>query len=217
MAIDVKDNRYEVAHALLSVEAVTLSPDKPYHYSKGGIGPCYCDNRLLLGYPRERSLITGLFTEKIRREGYDVIAGTATAGIPWAAFVAERLGKPMIYVRGEAKQHGKKSRIEGPLSPGQSVVLLEDLINSGGSSVAAVEAIREAGGIVKECIAIVTYGLKEAEEVFRQADCKLDTLTNIGILLDVALQERKITPQQRDLVLRWQQDPKGWAKKEGFA
>ncbi|MBI4150191.1 orotate phosphoribosyltransferase [Candidatus Woesearchaeota archaeon] len=215
----MQSSRHQIARTLLRIGAVTLSPDKPYLYVSGGRGPIYCDNRLLLGYPHDRNYVRDQFIELMQRNHLDcdVIAGIATAGIPHAAWLADKLNKPMVYVRSAAKQHGKQNIIDGPLAAHQRVILIEDLINTGASSIAAADAVRGAGGIVVACVAIMTYNLVTAKEAFAQAKCPLFTLTDIEALLDVALQEKRITPAQRDLVLRWQQDPPNWAKKEGFA
>jgi len=213
------DKSYAVARILLDNGMVELRPEDPFTYAAGGKGPIYCDNRRLFGYHQHRRAITEGFVRTITTNSlrYDVIAGTATAAIPWAAWVADILGVPMIYVRGAAKEHGRQNRIEGILKAGQRVILIEDLINTGGSSISSINAIREAGGIVDSCLAIVDYDLQESTDAFERAKCALYALTGLEILLDVAVESSKLLPAQRDLVLRWQKDPKNWARKEGFA
>jgi orotate phosphoribosyltransferase len=141
---------------------------------------------------------------------YDIIAGTATAGIPWVSWVAYKLQTPMIYVRAAAKEHGKKGRIEGGLKAGQRVLLVEDLINTGSSSVSSIDAIREAGGVVEHCLAIVTYSLKEAKDAFAAARCEVHALVGLDTLLQAALEDGKLSEAQCAMVRGWQRDPKGW-------
>ncbi len=210
------DRRYEVARILLDGNAVQPRLDAPVTYASGRKGPIYCDNRILLGYPQHRRFITESFV-RVAGMKYDVVAGTATAAIPWATLLADLMGKPMIYIRGAAKDHGKQNRIEGVLKAGQRVILIEDLINTGGSALSSIDAIREAGGIVDSCLAIVDYQLQESAEAFRNAGCRVYALTDLEALLAVAVKSGKLTPSQRDVVLRWQKDPVGWAAKEGIA
>ena len=155
-----------LASDLLRIGAVKLSPEAPFTWASGLRSPVYCDNRLTIGHPEVRRRITDGFVEIIRTAGLqpEVIAGTATAGIPHAAWLADRLGLPMVYVRSKAKGHGTSSRIEGPVDPGRRVLLVEDLVSTGGSSVTALEALREAGFEVRDVLAIYTYGFTRAEE-----------------------------------------------------
>lgn len=207
-----------VAKILLKVKAVTLSPKKPYTYASGIKSPIYCDNRMLLSYPDERSKIVDYFIEIIKTNKIkaDIIAGTATAGIPWAAWIADKLHKPMVYVRSSQKEHGKGNQIEGKVEQGKRVLLVEDLISTGGSSLEAVQALRNAGVVVEQCVAIFTYELIKAQQRFQEAHCKLITLSNFSKLVDVAVQTKYVTQQQREVVLAWNKDPQNWAQQQGI-
>ncbi|NQV08750.1 orotate phosphoribosyltransferase [Candidatus Woesearchaeota archaeon] len=208
----------DVAKILLEIKAVTLSPNKGYRYASGILSPIYCDNRLLMSYPDKRKQVVDYFIKKIKQNNleFDVIAGTATAGIPHAAWISDKLNKPMIYIRSASKEHGKENRIEGKLENGQKVLVIEDLVSTGGSSVSAVEAVKQAGGVVEECIAIFSYEMEKATQRFEQAECKLLTLTNFSTLVDVASKEDYITNQDKEIILQWNKDPQGWGKKVGL-
>lgn len=208
----------DVAGILLDIKAVSLRPDKPFRYASGILSPIYCDNRLLMGYPEKRKRIRDLFIEKIREHdlSFDIVAGTATAGIPHAAWIAGKLDLPMIYVRGGAKEHGKQNRIEGPLEQGKKVIVIEDLISTGGSSVRAVEAVREAGGEVIACIAIFSYGMQKAEDRFAEAGCPCYTLSDFSTLISTAADKGMIKPEEKDIVLSWNKAPAEWGKQQGF-
>ena len=171
---------------LLQIGAVKLSPNDPFTWASGKKSPIYCDNRLTLSYPEVRRLICQSFVEKIKENFKDVevIAGVATGGIAHGALVAEALGLPMIYVRDKPKGHGRMNLIEGHLEAGKRVVVIEDLISTGGSSLKAVEGIRESGGNVLGLLAIFTYGFEAANKAFEAANCPFDTLTNFTSLLE---------------------------------
>jgi orotate phosphoribosyltransferase len=170
---------------LLQIGAVKLSPNEPFTWASGKKSPIYCDNRLTLSYPEVRRLICQSFVDKIKENFKDVevIAGVATGGIAHGALVAEALGLPMIYVRDKPKGHGRMNLIEGHLEAGKRVVVIEDLISTGGSSLKAVEGIRESGGNVLGLLAIFTYGFEAANKAFEAANCPFDTLTNFQSLL----------------------------------
>jgi orotate phosphoribosyltransferase len=170
---------------LLQIGAVKLSPNDPFTWASGKKSPIYCDNRLTLSYPEVRRLICQSFVDKIKENFKDVevIAGVATGGIAHGALVAEALGLPMIYVRDKPKGHGRMNLIEGHLEAGKRVVVIEDLISTGGSSLKAVEGIRESGGNVLGLLAIFTYGFEAANKAFEAANCPFDTLTNFQSLL----------------------------------
>ena len=208
----------ETARMLLDIKAVSLKPKAPFRYASGILSPVYCDNRLLMGYHDKRARIRDLFIEKIKEQGlkFDVIAGTATAGIPHAAWIADKLGMPMIYIRGGAKDHGKQNQIEGPLENGQRVLVIEDLISTGGSSVAAVDAVRKAGGEVAACIAIFTYEMQKAKDKFAEAGCPCYTLSDLSTLINVAADYGYIKPEEKDILLAWNKAPADWGKKQGF-
>jgi len=170
---------------LLQIGAVKLSPSDPFTWASGKKSPIYCDNRLTLSYPEVRRLICQSFVDKIKENFKDVevIAGVATGGIAHGALVAEALGLPMIYVRDKPKGHGRMNLIEGHIEAGKRVVVIEDLISTGGSSLKAVEGIRESGGNVLGLLAIFTYGFEAANKAFEAANCPFDTLTNFQSLL----------------------------------
>ncbi len=171
---------------LLKIGAVKLSPNDPFTWASGKKSPIYCDNRLTLSYPEVRRLICQSFVDKIKENFKDVevIAGVATGGIAHGALVAEVLGLPMIYVRDKPKGHGRMNLIEGHLEAGKRVVVIEDLISTGGSSLKAVDGIRESGGNVLGLLAIFTYGFEAAIKAFEAANCPFDTLTNFKSLLE---------------------------------
>jgi orotate phosphoribosyltransferase len=196
----------EVAKILLGIKAVTLNP------------PIYCDNRLLMSYPEKRKKIIDHFVEVIRERNldFDVVAGIASSGIPHAAWLAERLGKPMIYIRKKTKEHGKENLIEGKLEKGQKVIIIEDLISTGGSSVNGVEAVRNQGGVVEHCLAIFTYEMEKAKKNFRNAKCELIALSNFTTLIEIASETNYINPGDKQKILEWNKDPENWGGKMGF-
>lgn len=225
------DARRALAADLLRIGAVSLSPDEPFTWSSGMASPIYCDNRKTLGYPRIRAAICDGFERLIA--GFkahtdseadaaptlspDVIAGTATAGIPHAAWLADRLDLPMAYVRGSAKAHGQKNRIEGVVEPGDRVVVIEDLISTGGSALSAVEALREVGATVTTVCAIFSYQLSAAASAFDAADVQLHTLTDFSTLVDVARREQDLSTEAFDSLAEWRADPGAWSKAHGGA
>ena len=202
----------EVAWILLNKKAVLLNPDEPFTYASGIRSPIYCDNRLLISFPKEREQIVDFFVDMIEKNKLDaeVIAGTATAAIPWAAFVAQKLGKPMVYVKKKAKGHGTMKLVEGSLQKGQKVILIEDLISTGGSSLAAIEAIQKAGGEIDTCLAIFSYQMKKAEQNFKEKKLKAITLSNFTALVDVAAQNNYIKGGKKEIILEWNKDPENW-------
>jgi len=199
----------KVAEILLKANAVTLSPKKPYKFASGILSPVYCDNRILMSYPKERSIITNFFIKLIKNKKlkFNIIAG-----IPWAAFIAQRLKKPMIYVRKEAKEHGKENLIEGKLEKGKKVLVIEDLISTGSSSIAAVNAVRSANCIVTDCLAIFTYEMKKSKNLFENEKCKLHALSNFRALVDVASKSGYIRKDDKERALRWSKDSENWEK-----
>lgn len=199
----------DITSHLLSIDAIVLSPDDPFTWSSGLKSPIYCDNRLTLSYPTVRSAIANGMVALIQ-EHYpevDVIAGTATAGIPHAAWVSERLNLPMAYVRGSAKSHGKKKRIEGVVKPGQKVVIIEDLISTGGSVLSAAEAIREEGAEVIGAVAIFTYGLGAAGTNFSEAHVPYVTLTDFSELIQQAKAKGTVSDEQLEKLRQWHANP----------
>jgi orotate phosphoribosyltransferase len=207
-------NREDVAEILLEIGAVKLRPNEPFTFASGIKSPIYCDNRLLMGHVEERRKIIEAFEEMLKENGvaFDVVAGTATAGIPHAAWLAEEENAPMVYVRSSKKEHGLENKIEGLLEKGQKVLVVEDLVSTGGSSVAAVEAVRSAGGVVDYCAAIFTYGFKKAGDRFNEISCNLIALTDFETLVKVAEGRGDISKEDVETVLGWNKDPENWMK-----
>jgi len=204
----------DIAKLLLKLKAVSLRLSKPYKFSSGILSPIYCDNRIIMSYPKEREVIVNSFLKiiKQKRIGCDFIAGTATAGIPWAAFLALKLNKPMIYVRKASKEHGKENLIEGKLEKGKKVLLIEDLVSTGGSSLDAVKSIRKAGGKVVICMAIFDYQFKSSSLDFKENNVKLITLTDFKTLVEVAIKEKYINKKDKKILMKWNKNPKKWKK-----
>jgi orotate phosphoribosyltransferase len=208
----MKENEIVIAHHLLQINAIKLNPAKPFIWASGWKSPIYCDNRKTLSYPETRNLIRDFFV-KIVREKYpdiDGIAGVATGAIAHGALVADALSLPFIYIRSSAKSHGLENLIEGFYKPGQKYVVVEDLISTGGSSLKAVECLRNAGCIVPGMIAIFTYGFSQSVDNFLNAKCNLDTLTNYEVLIDDALKTGYISEKEIDTLKAWRQAPDKW-------
>ena len=201
------DGARAVARTLLRVGAVAINVREPFVYASGTRSPIYCDNRLLISFPAEREQVveglSGLIVDRVGADNVDVVAGTATAGIPFAAWVAARLRKPMIYVRSAPKEHGRGNQIEGRLAAGQRTVVIEDLVTTGGSSLGTVDAIRRAGGVVSHAFAIFTYELPHARDAFEQRGVTLVALSRISTLLDVAVAEGFLDQDDRGHVVAW--------------
>ena len=204
----------QTAKHLLEIEAVFLKPEEPFTWASGIKSPIYCDNRMTLGFPKvRRAIAKGLAAEiKANYPDVDVIAGTATAGIPHAAFIAEELDLPMIYVRSEPKKHGKGKQIEGPLAPGKKVVMIEDLISTAGSCLKAAKAVEEAGSEVIAIAAIFTYELAAAQRNLEAANIPLLTLTNYSTLLEVAAEDGYVKEAELETLREWNKDPENWNK-----
>ncbi|MGM0607286.1 MAG: orotate phosphoribosyltransferase [Candidatus Muiribacteriota bacterium] len=202
------DHKTEVASMLLQTEAVKLSPKKPFEFASGILSPIYCDNRVLISYPEKRKKIVNFFLELIKEKkiNFDVIAGTATAGIPYAAWISDKLNLPMVYVRGEKKSHGKKNRVEGFFNKGASILLIEDLVSTGGSLISAVDALRELNGEVKNCFSIFTYEMQKADKNLAEKNIQLNSLSDFSTLIEVAVQKKYILPEQKDTVLKWAEE-----------
>ncbi|UQZ32854.1 orotate phosphoribosyltransferase [Paenibacillus sp. PK3_47] len=199
----------QVAKYLLEIGAVALRPQDPFTWTSGIKSPIYCDNRLTLSFPVVRGYIASGFAELVKASYPDaeVIAGTATAGIPHAAWVADKLNLPMAYIRDKAKGHGKQNQIEGIITPGQKVIVIEDLISTGGSSIKAAQAVQEAGGEVLAVLAIFSYELDRAAEAFATAGVPLQSLSNYSTLIDVALAQGTIAETDVELLQSWRKDP----------
>ena len=208
------DPALKVAEFLLQIKAVKLSPKKPFTWASGWKSPIYCDNRKTLSYPAVRTYIRQQFVQAIEHEfgRPDMIAGVATGGIAHGALVAHDMGLPFVYVRSGAKEHGMKNMVEGDLSTGRSIVVIEDLVSTGKSSLAAVSALREEGCEVKGMTSIFTYGFDVARVAFDNAKVKLHSLTNYSILLDQALHSGYITEKDLLPLNEWRKDPSTWGK-----
>lgn len=206
-----------IAERLLEIEAVALKPNDPFTWASGLNSPIYCDNRLTLSYPEIRKEIAKGLKDIINKQfpGADVIAGTATAGIPHAAWVSDLMDLPMCYVRSKAKGHGKGNQIEGKVSKGQKVVVVEDLISTGGSVITAVDALREAGCIVVGVVSIFTYELDKGREMLKNADITAHSLTDFSTLIAVASSKGYIREEDLETLQDWKKDPSQWGKIRG--
>lgn len=211
-------NAKEVAEILLEIKAVTLRPSEPYRYASGILSPIYTDNRLLMGYPEKRGKIISAMAALLKEKGieFDLVAGTATAGIPHAAWLAEKTGKPMAYVRTKEKEHGKENKIEGFVKEGWKAVVIEDLISTGGSSVGTVHGLRSAGVEVNDIVAIFTYNMKASEEKFSAEKITLHALTDFQAMIETAAEKGYITEKEKETAIEWNKDPENWGKKMGF-
>jgi orotate phosphoribosyltransferase len=202
---------FDLAGALLEAGAVRLSPKAPFTWASGLKSPIYCDNRQLLGHPKLRAAIALALVDRARTLAPTLIAGTATAGIPWAAFVAAELDLPMAYVRAEAKKHGMGRQVEGPEVKGQRVLLLEDLISTGGSSLRCAEALRAEGAELLEVLALFSYGLPQAEAAFREAGVALAVLATFEDLLAGAQARGILDAADRAALADWRLDTVAWS------
>ena len=202
-----------LANFLLQIKAIKLNPASPFTWASGLKSPIYCDNRITLSYPNIRTFIREAFVKKcIERYGKpDLIAGVATGGIPQGALVAQDLGLPFCYVRSEAKSHGLNNQVEGIVPQGASVVVIEDLVSTGKSSLAAVEALREKGANVKGMMAIFTYQLDAATEAFKKANCDLVTISNYEALIKKAVEENYVSDDQMASLIEWRKSPQKWS------
>jgi orotate phosphoribosyltransferase len=203
-----------IASHLLDVEAVSLLPDQPFTWASGILSPIYCDNRITLSYPEIRRDIAQELATLIlaKYPCVEVIAGTATAGIPQACWVAEILNLPMVYIRTKAKDHGKENQIEGRITINQKMVVIDDLISTGGSVLDACEAAKREGADVLGVVAIFTYQLPKGFANFRERSIPLDTLTDYTTLIQVAQAQGYIQPQQLDVLMEWKKDPQNWKR-----
>lgn len=204
----------QVAEFLLQIKAIKLQPNNPFTWASGWKSPIYCDNRITLSHPSIRTYIRQQLTALVSEEFgiVDCIAGVATAGIPQGALVAQELGLPFIYVRSKPKEHGTGKMIEGEIITGQRVAVIEDLVSTGKSSLAAVEALREAGYNVAGLAAIFTYELDASIENFKAAKCRFSTLSNYSALLKYAEQHGDIKTADLEVLKKWREDPSTWGK-----
>ena len=210
--MDSTNIAHQVASFLLETEAVKLRPEQPFKWSSGWNSPIYCDNRVTLSFPYIRSYIKQQLAEMVKKHfpEAEAIAGVATAGIAQGALVADLLDMPFLYVRPQPKSHGMANQIEGKLVPGQKVVMVEDLISTGGSSLKAAEAVRSAGGNVIGMAAIFTYGFPVAEENFREAGIALHCLSNYQALTEAALANGYIQEDAMETLAEWRKSPDTW-------
>ena len=209
-----KDRALKVAEFLLQIKAVKLNPNEPYTWASGWQSPIYCDNRKTLSYPQIRTFIRQAYTEIIREEfgSPEVIAGVATGGIAQGALIAQELGVPFIYVRSSAKGHGMQNMIEGDFVEGQSVVVIEDLVSTGGSSLKAVEALREAKMNVKGMVAIFDYGFDIAKNNMAEANVTLSTISDYDHLIEEAVKLGYVKESDLSSLKEWRNDPANWKK-----
>lgn len=201
---------HEIAKILLKIGAVTIRPIRSFVWSSGIKSPIYCDNRLVLSHPESREQVIEGFLKKIKKEDlkFDVIAGIATAGIPYAAILADRLKKPMIYVRSAPKGHGKGNQIEGKFDKGDNVLVVEDLISTGQSSLGAVQALKKSGAKVSDCLAIFTYGFPFSKNAFQRERCRIHTLTSLESLIEVAVLKGILMSSDRKMILDFAKNPR---------
>lgn len=209
-----KDKALKVAEFLLQIKAIKLQPKNPYKWASGWNSPIYCDNRITLSYPNIRTFIRQSYSEAVLEYfgKPDIIAGVATGGLAQGALVAQELGLPFIYVRSEPKAHGMGNQIEGAYEKGQKVVVIEDLISTGGSSVKAIEALQNAGLDVKGLIATFSYGFKVAEDNFQKVNCPFITLTNYDLMIESALKKAYVNESDMQSLKLWKEDPANWLK-----
>jgi orotate phosphoribosyltransferase len=207
-----KDTAKKTAEFLLQIKAIKLSPSEPFNWASGWKSPIYCDNRITLSFPAVRNFlkeeIAKLVEEKHGKP--DVIAGVATGAIAIGVLVAQELGVPFVYVRPEAKKHGRKNQIEGHIEKGQNVVVIEDLISTGKSSLQAVEALKEADVNIKGMVAIFTYGFDIAANNFKENDIELTTLSSYEYLLEQALDNKYISEKELNTLQDWRKNPSEW-------
>lgn len=210
--INKSEIEQKVAEFLLQIKAIKLQPNNPFTWASGIKSPIYCDNRITLSHPTIRTYIRQNLTALIHEEygSVGLIAGVATAGIPQGALVAQELGLPFAYVRSKPKEHGTGSLIEGEIFDNQRVIVVEDLISTGKSSLQAVEALREAGCDVAGLVAIFSYGLDEATQNFKKAKCRFSTLSNYSALIDYASEHRFINKDDLELLRKWRDNPTEW-------
>lgn len=208
----VNETAHAVAEALLKIGAIKLNTEKPFTWSSGWKSPIYCDNRLSLSFPVVRNLVKNSLAQAIRKHfpNAEAIAGVATAGIPQGALVADALDLPFMYVRPKPKDHGMENLIEGKVEKGQRIVIIEDLVSTGGSSLKAAEALRDAGVKVEGMLSVFTYGFDVATENFEKAKIELVCLSDYDHLVEFALKNNQISSEQLTLLKAWRYDPANW-------
>lgn len=203
-------NAKNIANVLLETSAVKLNVQEPFTFVSGIKSPIYCDNRYVIGFENHRKIIVDAFIDLIRDKDFDIIAGTATAGIPWASFIAYELNKPLCYIRSEKKEHGRGKQIEGADCNGKKIILIEDLISTGSSSIKALEAAKNEGALDVEIISIFSYEFKKAEENFK--NIKFKSLSNFSTLIELAREKKYLSDNDANVALKWNSDPENWKK-----
>lgn len=211
----MKNCAKQTAKYLLQIKAIKLQPSNPFTWASGWKSPIYCDNRKTLSFPEVRSYICNAFSDLVKEKypQVEVIAGVATGAIAHGALTADKLGLPFIYVRSGAKEHGLGNQIEGSFQAGQKVVVIEDLISTGGSSLSAVKALREAGCDVLGMVAIFTYEFKKASDSFTEEKCVLNTLSNYSVMIDTAVKTGYIGQEEVETLKNWRVNPSTWGSK----
>lgn len=201
------------AKNLLQIKAIVINLQNLFTWASGIKSPIYCDNRIALSYPEVRShIISSLIDISEKYSQTDVIAGVATAGISWGAVLADKLNKPFVYIRAQAKDHGKKNLIEGRLEEGSKVLIVEDLISTGGSSINCVNAVREQNCEVIAVISLFNYNLKQALANFQNANCNFESICDFDILIDQARKINYLNDSEHDIIKKWKNDPENWYK-----
>ncbi len=210
------DTALQIAEYLLEIKAIKLQPANPFTWASGWKSPIYCDNRISLSYPQIRSFICDALSESIRNNfsNAEAIAGVATAAIPQGALVADSMNLPFVYVRSSPKDHGRENLIEGEIKPGQKVVVIEDLVSTGKSSLKAVHALREAGCQVMGLICVFNYGFALAENNFNESNCRLVSLCNYNDLLKIALESNYIQKTELETLEAWRKAPETWGQNQ---
>lgn len=208
----MKMNQAEsIAEKLLQIKAIKLNSQNPFIWASGIKSPIYCDNRISLSYPEIRNFIKHSLAELSKSfSPFEYVAGVATAGIAHGALLADALNKPFVYVRSKAKEHGRQNLIEGRLETGKKVLVVEDLISTGGSSLQAVNAIRENGNDVVGVVAIFSYNFPRADMAFREAECSFKTLSNYPVLINKALELGYLEPKETEVLMEWNKAPENW-------
>ncbi len=208
----MKNTNKLLASRLLQCQGIKISLDPPFQWSSGWKSPIYCDNRMTLSYPEIRNLIKYSFVALIKEKFLltEAVAAVATGAIAHGALVADALELPFLYIRSEAKTHGLENLVEGEIKKGQKVVVIEDLVSTGRSSIKAVEALRNKGAMVLGMVAIFTYGFQKTADNFKKSDCKLYTLSDFRSLLDIAIETGYIKGSNLEVLQRWMQDPENW-------
>jgi orotate phosphoribosyltransferase len=208
-----QDTAAQIATSLLQIKAIKLNNNEPFTWASGLRSPIYCDNRKALSFPQIRTYIRQEMVKAIQETygDFDVVAGVATAGIPQGVLIAQELGLPFVYVRSAKKEHGMSNQIEGVLNKGQSVVVIEDLISTGKSSLNAVNALRESGAKVKGMTAIFSYDLDVAKKNFEESECPLVVLSDYNVMIKEAVENNYISESDKDSLLQWRMDPQAWS------